>query len=981
MTRRRSGLSRKSTVYYGEDVVVKGIATNKVVKSKSRTKEKWSMEQAAYENLMKGLSVASRDLLRAEQERDEDIHMQDIFDDPGPSGHHHDNANDFEEDLDSQIIPYGEEGMGGEFEYYNLLTSILEHSDRRADSRSRTKRVEDQVNAWKKQEPRLVDAYLVFRAHGVPQNTTNSETWRVRVMSFTECGYRELFHTGNSETANESLTRHGFIGGSAEQPTIAFALSLFEIYRQIHRICPHFSIYALAYTLQNLHHLPVGEHLEDQLRTAYDAYLSILREVQARSIEALGRTQIEIFQTMLCSPCMYKLDDEQRLVPSMLFAIDGNTVLKMVDPAFKAGKKRLDTRHLGHYRMLEESQVNEFANEVQNAQRKRNKHDPPPPVSPDPTINRDGANVAWLNVTEMDELAACIDTCVERWKAAAPESRKQMFALFGISGIFLATCRHGHVVVMCDMIRSGELMKYPLAIIDALIDHYGEDLGVAYDIMCAFYKTLLRSVKLRNKVLGKRLVGVVPSFHGHAHNRKCQVSWHPQYIHGVGLEDFETCERLFSQSNNLASSTRFATAFHRHQIIQEHFDFNDEDKHAASGTFIYHNYRQATERLSTDHALLEECYQQMNLSPADCEGFLNAEREHFTKDFSDPPEVTCVLDYAELLQKFWATKKESDEARKKFQMLSTPEGQRWSEQERRKVEVRNSTTFKRYEAALEQLVDFQVEHNLDEWSDSDQRYLDALRGLTERKYRRALEQLEHLVVQRLFELTKLNMSDVGYKQRQKITNALKSRATAIRCALQEFNTVANQLEKNQLEFDEILDLVSIAGFDLLKDSHIDITQLAWTKAENRKVMLLYFGVKHYTLAIQDAKNGDLAAELQSQLECRNVVHMRISERLVQTSKLAGFTGTLLPGQRVGWDPHVSDSIPLPKWATSVLRIRRESDANCTLAKDDDMRHGAEYILGDELDVLNDELQADGLIRFMENLALEDAHGQPYSDTF
>jgi hypothetical protein len=32
-----------------------------------------------------------------------------------------------------------------------------------------------------------------------------------------------------------------------------------------------------------------------------------------------------------------------------------------------------------------------------------------------------------------------------------------MFELFAVAGIFLVVCRHGHVVVMCDMIRSGEL--------------------------------------------------------------------------------------------------------------------------------------------------------------------------------------------------------------------------------------------------------------------------------------------------------------------------------------------------------------------------------------------------------------------------------------------------------------------------------------------------------------------------------------------
>ena len=64
---------------------------------------------------------------------------------------------------------------------------------------------------------------------------------------------------------------------------------------------------------------------------------------------------------------------------------------------------------------------------------------------------------AWLNVTEHDDLAKCLDTCVDRWRNAGPEARKKMFALFAVAGIFLAVCQHGHVLVICDMIRSGEL--------------------------------------------------------------------------------------------------------------------------------------------------------------------------------------------------------------------------------------------------------------------------------------------------------------------------------------------------------------------------------------------------------------------------------------------------------------------------------------------------------------------------------------------
>jgi Kyakuja-Dileera-Zisupton transposase len=73
----------------------------------------------------------------------------------------------------------------------------------------------------------------------------------------------------------------------------------------------------------------------------------------------------------------------------------------------------------------------------------------------EPAIDAD--KTAWLNLAEHDELAECLDTCVDRWRNAGPEARKKMYALFTIAGIFLAVCRHGHVLVICDMIRSGEL--------------------------------------------------------------------------------------------------------------------------------------------------------------------------------------------------------------------------------------------------------------------------------------------------------------------------------------------------------------------------------------------------------------------------------------------------------------------------------------------------------------------------------------------
>lgn len=125
-------------------------------------------------------------------------------------------------------------------------------------------------------------------------------------------------------------------------------------------------------------------------------------------------------------------------------------------------------------------------------------------------------------------------------------------------------------------------MKYPLAVVKRLLDVYGKNLCVGYDIMCMFKKVLTKSA-IAGFAASMELEGAVPSFHGHAHNRLCQVYWHPTYIDGIGKEDLEGCERVFSASNALAAGTRLATRFHRQQDIEEHFLFWSMDKHAESG--------------------------------------------------------------------------------------------------------------------------------------------------------------------------------------------------------------------------------------------------------------------------------------------------------------------------------------------------------------------------------------------------------------
>lgn len=83
---------------------------------------------------------------------------------------------------------------------------------------------------------------------------------------------------------------------------------------------------------------------------------------------------------------------------------------------------------------------------------------------------------------------------------------------------------------------------------------------------------------------------VVCAFHGYAHNRLCQLSNHPLYLIGFGIEDLEGMERVFAASNSVARVIRYASQFHYLQFLDLHFHQWDEDKYAelSKHFIVYH---------------------------------------------------------------------------------------------------------------------------------------------------------------------------------------------------------------------------------------------------------------------------------------------------------------------------------------------------------------------------------------------------------
>ncbi|KAH9924228.1 uncharacterized protein B0H18DRAFT_878076 [Fomitopsis serialis] len=193
-------------------------------------------------------------------------------------------------------------------------------------------------------------------------------------------------------------------------------------------------------------------------------------------------------------------------------------------------------------------------------------------------------------------------------------------------------------------------MKYPLAIVAKMIDVYGNNIKLGYDIACAFTKTVETS-SIGAKARAARFSGVVAAFHGYSHNRGCQLDWHPLYMEGVGKEDFEGCERLFSESNALAVGTRLSTAFHRHQAIEEFFGHWAERKHVESASFIWNNYRQALEIIRLDGEVVRVLSDELRAGPAEYENYVAEERAYLRGLKAEPLSVSRRIDYLEVLLK------------------------------------------------------------------------------------------------------------------------------------------------------------------------------------------------------------------------------------------------------------------------------------------------------------------------------------------
>jgi len=240
-----------------------------------------------------------------------------------------------------------------------------------------------------------------------------------------------------------AILRHGLIPCAPFNPTLAITVRVLELYHVTHLRCPHLAIQPFVKGLCDLHGTAFRPYLSTQFSICYDLYLQIREDVKMHIDIALER-QVRDWRLRHCCPaCTYKLEGEDHLKFEMLGTMDGNDSQKRIlrrevvetptedgAPTVGPSKERPDFRKAPGDYYLNREQVDKWAKEILLEKLR----------AADPTDDEAEPN-----------------PCESRWSNMITEITARMWGIFDETGIFLALCHHGFVLVVADMVQSGEL--------------------------------------------------------------------------------------------------------------------------------------------------------------------------------------------------------------------------------------------------------------------------------------------------------------------------------------------------------------------------------------------------------------------------------------------------------------------------------------------------------------------------------------------
>lgn len=255
-----------------------------------------------------------------------------------------------------------------------------------------------------------------------------------------------------------------------------------------------------------------------------------------------------------------------------------------------------------------------------------------------------------------------------------------------------------------------------------------------------------------------------------------------------------------------------------------------------------------------------------------------------------------------------------------------------------------------------------------------------------RRYQRALDKLQGLVIARMFELTKMNMSGTGmeraaypsselttlhagYKLRKHIAKALQARSRAVKTALGEYNIAAGSLTvpRPSMTWEQVVEYTFLSDFDLLREGREDIREEAWAKPASRIAMDQYFKflrsqeeihrlnieIPRFLTYMSDEEAFLWREEQRIRREGDNVLGYQVGkyrmrqgrfndghrDRLIRLSKVPGFSASMLGG-RVPIDKQRLAVVPehdrMPERSSPEEPMDTDADAEANESDEDDL---------------------------------------------
>ncbi|KAG2059479.1 hypothetical protein BDR06DRAFT_979975 [Suillus hirtellus] len=474
-----------------------------------------------------------------------------------------------------------------------------------------------------------------------------------------------------------ALICQGIIPCSPISPTTAITMEALNFYWISHQCNLCFSIQAYMRTLCDLQDVQFYPYLSCQFSITLDVYLQILANVDSL-----------VHQAISCSDPIWRL--KHAYTRSLLYTMDGNDSLKRV-------LKKLDSDD--------------------------DNNNTPPRSAKLPSMQ------AFVDQFVADSPA---DMMADEDEHMRDKKTRKMWGVFDESRIFMSACCHGFSLLIADMVQSGKQSKYPLAVVSKLLDTFRKDLGGGYDVSCRF-KTTLSQSSLGHCAHNINHTSLVGAFHRHTHRHLCQLDHLTTYVHGLGLEDLEGCEHIFSKSNVLAASVHYAM-------------------YVNLTTFLYNNYKQALNVLHDTHTTLPKLMAKLSVTDDNVFDAWLAEKHSYLMSLTQEQVHICLS------------------------MLRTVQFGAHNVTSTTRNETAQRHTIENYNKDLKVIQELEVKLGITRrWVPDDQEWRDAGHLVANCKLQCVLDNLE------------------GYKLWKHIGKALQVHSATIHTALDKYNTAAHTM--------------------------------------------------------------------------------------------------------------------------------------------------------------------------------------------